>query len=59
MTAGGPGIKTETISMHIFREGFIVFHMGYAATLTIVLFVVVNIFAVMFFYATSERKRRR
>jgi hypothetical protein len=32
--------------------------MGYAATLTIVLFVVVNIFAVMFFYATSGRKRR-
>ncbi len=59
MTGGGPGIKTETISMHIFRQGFIVFHMGYAATLTIVLFVVVNIFAGMFFYATGERKERR
>ena len=58
MTGGGPGIRTETISMHIFRKGFIVFHMGYAATLTIVLFLVVNIFAVMFFYVTSERKGR-
>jgi len=42
--------------MHIFREGFIVFHMGYAATLTLVLFVVVNIFAVMFWMATNKQK---
>ena len=56
MTAGGPGIRTETISMHIFRKGFIVFHMGYAATLTLVLFVVVNIFAVMFWMATNKQK---
>ncbi len=59
MTAGGPGIRTETISMHIFREGFIVFHMGYAATLTIVILVVVNIFAAGFFSLMGERRKRR
>jgi multiple sugar transport system permease protein len=58
MTGGGPAIRTETISMHIFREGFLVFHIGYAATLTIVLLIVVNLFAAGFFNVMGERKKR-
>ena len=57
MTGGGPGIRTETISMHIFREGFLVFHMGYAAALTIVLIFVVNLFAILYFSTASRGVR--
>ena len=57
MTGGGPGIRTETISMHIFREGFLVFHMGYAAALTIVLIFVVNLFAMLYFTTAARGSR--
>ena len=57
MTGGGPGIRTETISMHIFREGFLVFHMGYAAALTIVLIFVVNLFAILYFTTAARGAR--
>ena len=57
MTGGGPGIRTETISMHIFREGFLVFHMGYAAALTIVLIFVVNLFAILYFTTAARGSR--
>ena len=57
MTGGGPGIRTETISMHIFREGFLVFHMGYAAALTIVLIFVVNLFAMLYFTTAARGAR--
>ena len=57
MTGGGPGIRTETISMHIFREGFLVFHMGYAAALTIVLIFVVNLFAILYFTTAARGTR--
>ena len=59
MTAGGPGIRTETISMHIFREGFLVFHMGYASMLTIVLLTAMNVLAFAFLMVLRERKERR
>ena len=58
MTAGGPGITTETISMHIFRKGFIVFDMGYAAALTLILFIVVNIFVIIFLKITNKQKNK-
>lgn len=41
MTAGGPGDSTLSIVMHIFETGFRGFEMGYAATLALVVFVVI------------------
>ena len=51
-------ITTETISMHIFRKGFIVFDMGYAAALTLILFIVVNIFVIIFLKITNKQKNK-
>lgn len=41
MTDGGPSDSTLTISLHMYREGFNFFHMGYASAMAYVLFVIV------------------
>ncbi|MEU6083583.1 sugar ABC transporter permease [Streptomyces sp. NPDC047108] len=41
MTDGGPGNSTLTISLHMYKEGFDFFHMGYASAMAYVLFVIV------------------
>jgi ABC-type sugar transport system permease subunit len=41
MTDGGPSDSTLTISLHMYREGFDFFHMGYASAMAYVLFVIV------------------
>ncbi|MEO3746763.1 sugar ABC transporter permease [Plantactinospora sp. B5E13] len=41
MTQGGPGNHTLTVSLHMYREGFNFFHMGYASAMAYVLFVVI------------------
>ncbi|MFF1592960.1 carbohydrate ABC transporter permease [Streptomyces sp. NPDC058286] len=41
MTDGGPNDSTLTISLHMYREGFDFFHMGYASAMAYVLFVIV------------------
>ena len=40
LTAGGPGIATEVVSLFIYRTGFRFFHMGYATALSWVLLAV-------------------
>ncbi|MEU4129996.1 carbohydrate ABC transporter permease [Streptomyces wuyuanensis] len=41
MTDGGPSDSTLTISLHMYRQGFDFFHMGYASAMAYVLFVIV------------------
>ncbi|WP_329621354.1 sugar ABC transporter permease [Streptomyces sp. NBC_01255] len=41
MTQGGPSDSTLTVSLHMYREGFNFFHMGYASAMAYVLFVVI------------------
>ncbi|MQS35869.1 carbohydrate ABC transporter permease [Streptomyces katsurahamanus] len=41
MTNGGPSDSTLTVSLHMYREGFNFFHMGYASAMAYVLFVVI------------------
>ena len=41
MTEGGPGFATTTMVYEIYREAFERFHMGYASSLAVVLFVIV------------------
>ncbi|MEU3304054.1 sugar ABC transporter permease [Streptomyces sp. NPDC006678] len=41
MTDGGPSDSTLTVSLHMYREGFDFFHMGYASAMAYVLFVIV------------------
>lgn len=41
MTQGGPGTATNVYNYYIFQQGFQFFHMGYAAALSVILFVVI------------------
>jgi multiple sugar transport system permease protein len=41
MTDGGPGDSTLTVSLHMYRQGFDFFHMGYASSMAYVLFTVI------------------
>lgn len=43
MTGGGPAGSTTTLSFHIYRNAYQLFNMGYAAAMSLVLFVVVLI----------------
>jgi multiple sugar transport system permease protein/sn-glycerol 3-phosphate transport system permease protein len=41
MTQGGPGTSTTTLNYYIYQQAFQLFHAGYAATLAIVLFMMI------------------
>jgi len=41
LTAGGPGYSTETMSLYIYEVGFKYFRLGYAATLSYILLIIV------------------
>ena len=41
MTKGGPGFATETIAFLLYNEAFRFLNMGFAATLGIVIFVII------------------
>lgn len=45
MTAGGPGNATETFSFYIYRQGFKLFNLGYAAAASYILLIVTTILA--------------
>jgi multiple sugar transport system permease protein len=41
LTAGGPGIATNTIVMYVYNQAFQFFHMGYAAAVAWILFAII------------------
>lgn len=47
LTNGGPGDATRTIVMYLFREAFGNFNMGYAATMALVLFIIILLLTVL------------
>ncbi|MFI1730893.1 carbohydrate ABC transporter permease [Streptomyces acidicola] len=47
MTQGGPDNATLTVSLDMYREGFNLFHMGYASAMAYVLFVVIMAITVL------------
>lgn len=47
MTSGGPGISTTSIVLYIYQTGFQSFQMGYAATLALVVFVVIMVLTII------------
>jgi multiple sugar transport system permease protein len=54
MTAGGPGVATTTLVLHIYNVGFQSFHMGYAASIAWILFIVIFIFTLIQFQAQKR-----
>lgn len=47
MTSGGPGTSTTSIVLYIYQTGFQSFQMGYAATLALMVFIVIMILTVI------------
>ncbi len=47
MTTGGPGTATTSIVLYIYQTGFQSFQMGYAATLALIVFVVIMLLTVI------------
>jgi multiple sugar transport system permease protein len=56
MTAGGPGTKTEVISISLYRLAFSFFHNGKASALAIILFVITIIFTSLFLALLKKKK---
>ena len=48
ITDGGPGRSTEVLSLHMYREAIQFFHFGYGAALSVVLFGLNAILAVVY-----------
>lgn len=55
MTQGGPYRSSETLAVTMYRESFVLFHVGYGASVAVVLTIVV--FAVSVFYLRSMFRR--
>jgi multiple sugar transport system permease protein len=54
MTQGGPAYSTTTIVMYIYQQGFQWFDMGYAATLAVVLFVLIALVTIVLWRSQSR-----
>ena len=55
MTQGGPGESTTTMNYYIYQQAFQLFHAGYAATLSILLFAVILLVTVVQFRYFRKR----
>jgi len=51
MTNGGPGLRTTTLSIHIYRTGMVNFNFGYASAVAVFLVFVTMLVAT--FYVTK------
>ena len=58
LTQGGPGFATETVSLYIYKTAFRFFDLGYAAALSLVLLIIVNIVSIGYVrWLRSEGRR--
>lgn len=54
-TGGGPGDNTETLALCIYKNANLFLRQGYAASLSIVMFIVITIFVVSYFKAIGRK----
>ncbi|MCD6574993.1 sugar ABC transporter permease [Candidatus Aerophobetes bacterium] len=54
-TGGGPGDSTETLALYIYKVGNLFLREGYAASLSVVMFIIITIFVVGYFKAIGEK----
>ncbi len=59
MTKGGPMFRTEVLVQYIYYQGFNIFNMGYASTLSVLLFLLIFVFSIFQLrsYMRAERER--
>ena len=58
LTQGGPGFATETISLYIYKTAFRFFDFGYAAAMSFVLLILVNLISIGYIRLLSRQEAR-
>jgi len=56
LTAGGPGIASETLTYHIFRESFINLNMGIGSAVSYILLIIIVAIAIVYFLLLTRKK---
>ena len=59
LTRGGPGTSTYVASMYNYVLFFGNYQVGYAAAMSYIILIIVNVFAIALIFALSERRRKR
>jgi len=54
LTAGGPGISTESITLYAYNKGLVSFDLAYGATISISLLVMLIVICVLFLFILSK-----
>ena len=55
MTQGGPGRSSETLAVTMYRQAFIMWRMGYAGAVAVILSTIVLVFSISYLRATLKR----
>jgi multiple sugar transport system permease protein len=58
MTRGGPGNKTETIGMTLYRQGFEAYQMGSASALAVIALLIAISFTSIYLYVLNYRETK-
>jgi len=59
MTGGGPGVATEVLTFHIYRQEFYYFNLGGAAATSYILTLIILVLAAVYFVMLTRRRRGR
>lgn len=59
MTQGGPGLSTTVLNFYVYKQGLVFFDMGYAASLSTILLVVIGIFSFIYIRLIGRQQRAR
>lgn len=55
MTQGGPGRSSETLAVTMYRQAFVMWNMGYAAAVAVILSSIVLVFSITYLRTTFKR----
>ena len=55
LTRGGPADKTQTLSMYIYKSGWLFLKMGYASALSYVMLMIIVVISVFFLYLQKQK----
>ena len=55
MTQGGPGRSSETLAVTMYRQAFIMWRMGYAGAVAVILSTIVLVFSISYLRSTLKR----
>lgn len=59
MTQGGPGLSTTVLNFYVYKQGLVFFDMGFAASLSTILLVVIGAFSLVYIRLIGRQERER